>query len=164
MGGNGSRLFSWVQSGPWRKMRAKSNAKVIKRLNELGVGQIRYELQKLQNVRDLTNQDEKIQLGNNISAKRSEIDIWIRQKDKWAKRKIWIAPDNHSYMYRSLQCLAYSSNPQTGINFYECIYKHKFSGVGHNCVEQYGKEIGASRHSYVVHSQRRWASVSKVWA
>ena len=62
-------------------MRAKSNAKVIKRLNELGVGQIRYELQKLQNVRDLTNQDEKIQLGNNISAKRSEIDIWIRQKD-----------------------------------------------------------------------------------
>jgi hypothetical protein len=73
-------------------MRAKTSAKVIKRLNELGVGQMRYELQKLQNVRDLTNQDEEIDLGNNVSAKRSEIDAWIRAKDKRDRWKGWIGP------------------------------------------------------------------------
>lgn len=77
---------------PMRSKKAKLNAKVIARLKELGVGQLRYELQKLQNVRDLTNQDQLVDLGNGVSATRSEIDSWIKKRESWDRRKIWIAP------------------------------------------------------------------------
>jgi len=89
-------LITWLQFRHWRQMRAKPNAKVIKRLDKLGVRQVRYELQKLQNVRDLTNQDEEIKLGNDVSAKRSEIDAWIRKKINGIGEKSGLRRSLHS--------------------------------------------------------------------